>query len=461
VKLPNTTLSAVPALARDGEGSLFVVGTLLAPTDFGAGLLSPAGDQGDASTKLASDLLVAKIDPSTGLAVWSQVFGDRQDQTGNSLAVNRQGQLALTGQFVGSLVFGGNTITNPNAAQMEAFVAAVDASTGAGLWALRPQIMGSSLAVAADPITSDFLLCGTVTKLPAAGLLPTAGNPDGADIVVARLDAKTGAPVWGRQISAPGDQTCRSIAMDASGRVVVAGELTSLASGVDAGSAALDLGSGVEIALPGRPSGGTAQVIWMALLDAGTGNAIQGTSFAAPKGGRQAVEQVVCDQAGNIVVVGGMTGLAVVGPNTLTTAGGQDALAVQLDSHLVPRWSRQWGSADAELATAVAIGPADTLLLTGTYSHSLDLDGIALPLGAARGVSAFLARVDASTGTIISARGYGAAEAKQTSYGVVAAGAGQAAWLAGTFAGLLQTGPSAAILSNGGDDIGFLAEIAP
>jgi hypothetical protein len=462
VTLPNTTLAAGPSLARDEQGHLFVVGALLFPTDLGAGLLTPAGSQVDASAKSHNDVLVAKIDTSTGQAIWSSLFGDQQEQVGYSLAVNHRGQVAVAGMFVGSLVFGGSTVTNPAADYPEAFVGAVDASTGAGLWVLRPQIRANVMAVAADPTSSDFFVCGSAASLPASGLVPAAGATDDGDIVVARLDAKTGVPVWGRQIAALGRQTCRSIAADASGHVVLAGELVSLRPLPDAGSPAVDFASGVQIPLPVAPANGSAQVIWVALLDAATGDAIRATSFAAPLGGRQVVQQVACDEAGNIVVVGGMTNVALVGTKTLTTAGAQDALAVKLDGQLLPLWARIWGSPDAELATAVAAGPANTILLAGSYTHSLDLDGISLPLGSV-GASGFLARVDASNGTITSARGYGAAGASQAIYGVLAPGAGQTAgvWVAGTFTGLLQMGPPAALLSKSGDSVGFLARIAP
>ena len=477
VKLPSTKFSAVSAVASDGTGALFVVGSLVGATDLGSGLLIPAGSQADAAAKaLPADVLVAKISPATGKTEWSKPFGDYQVQEGRSIAVNQYGQIAITGVFNGSLAFGDHTITNPSATVAEAFVAGLGAS-GAGLWATRPQTK-QDLAIAADPSTGDFVVCGRASDDPAIGLQPPADGGaapfatmvDSGDIVVARLDRNTGEAIWGRQISAPGKQTCDSGVVDASGSVFLAGAMESLPTDSDGGNAAssVDFGSGFQIALPQAPASAanTTIVIWVAKLDGATGHALAATSLGAASEGRQEVHQITLDNQSpqSLWLAGGLIGTGYVGSRTLNSAGARDALLVKFDADLRPVWGDRWGGTGAEVATAVTIEPAGTLLVAGLYVDGppagLVMGGISLPPAAIRGV--FLARIDQS-GNILLARGYGASGASQNPFGVVTMTAGPdlgAVWLAGTLTGSLQMGPPADLLSANAETA-FLARIAP
>jgi hypothetical protein len=464
VSLPGVRLSAPGALAQDAAGDVFLVGVLTSATDLGSGPIAPAGAKPDASAALAGDILVAKIDPSSARATWSKPFGDEQDQQGNRIAVNRQGQAIISGLFKGSLVFGSKTITNPTADFAEAFVAAVDVSTGAGLWAVRPQISGSDLVLAADPLTSDFVVCGSASNRPALGLAASASGGDDGDIVVARLDAATGSPVWGRQIVVPGLQTCDSVAVDGTGHVFLTGTMASAWSGSDDGGAQslLDFGSGVQLQLPIQH--GSTSVIWIAKLDVTTGNAITATSFGAPQGGSQSAQMIACDTAGNVLLVGGIKQAAQVGSTTISGTAIQSGLVVKLDSQLKPLWFHGWAGEGATLPTLIAEEPAGTLMVAGTYSHLLVLDGISLAIGKKGTTSSFVARLDSASGSVLSARGHGGPGAAQYDYGLAVTQSGSdtgAIWLAGVFTGTLQLGPPAVAIAASVGQTGFLGKIAP
>ena len=464
LQLAGVRLAAPGALAQDAAGNLLVVGALTTAADLGSGPLFPTGASADASAASAADVLVARIDPVSGRASWAKSFGDEQDQQGTRIASNRQGQAAISGLFTGSLVFGKATITNPTADSTEAFVAAVDAATGAGLWALRPQTSASDLVLAADPVTADFVVCGAASNRPALGLAAAAVGGDEGDIVVARLDAKTGTAVWGRQLAAPGPQTCDGVAIDGAGHVFLAGTMASPASApVDGGAPwAIDFGSGVQLELPAQP--GSSPVIWLAKLDVATGKALTAVSFGNAMAGPQSAQQLACDAAGNLLFVGSFQVSAQVGTTTVTAHGTQDALVAKLDPQLAPLWVRSWSGGGATLATLVADEPSGTLLVAGSYTHSLVFDGITLALGKKAATSAFVSRLDAGTGVVRSARGYGGPGGSQSAYGVQLSQSASdlgAIWLAGVFTGTLQLGPPAASIATAVAQTGFLARIAP
>ncbi|HEX7597209.1 MAG TPA: hypothetical protein VF518_03280, partial [Polyangia bacterium] len=360
----------------------------------------------------------------------------------------------------GSLTFGGQTITCPTAGNQEAFVAAVDANTGAGLWALQPHINGSSLGLAADPLTNDFVVCGTEVDLAATGLAPKADPADSAgDIVVARLDASTGKVKWGRQIAAAGAQTCDSVAIDSSGQVFLAGTVTGPKYVPDGGTTqnSFDLGSGISIALPSANS----TVIWIAALDGATGSAKKALRFDAPNAGKQEIRQITTDAAGHLLLVGDVSKTARMGTRSLTATALKDILVVKLDPQLEVQWADNWGDSKNNFGMAVAADPAGLVVVAGEYLGPLHLDGTALARGGAIS-SGFVARLDGSTGKVLSARGYASPGATQTVRGLQVVGSGQEAgmvWLAGNFTGLLQLGPPVDPLSNT-VAVGFLSKVA-
>jgi hypothetical protein len=477
-KLAGTKFSAVSAIATDATGALFVVGSLVGATDLGSGLLIPAGSQADAAAKVPpADVLVAKISPATGKAEWSRLFGDYQGQEGRSIAVNQSGQIAITGLFNGSLTFGDHTTTNPSATVAEVFVAGLGTS-GDGLWAIRPQMSGSQLAIAADPTTGDFVICGSASDFPAIGLLPPADGGtarfdalvDDGDIVVARLDRNTGHPIWGREINAPGRQTCSGVVVDRSGHVFLAGGMSSVSADSDGGStdASVDFGAGVKLSSPqSQGSAGTTTVIWVAKLDGETGSALTANKLDADSGGQQEIQQITLDNQNpqNLWLAGGLVGTAHVGSLSLKSAGSKDVLLVKFDAGLLPIWGDHWGGLGSESAAAVAAEPAGTLVVAGSYVDGppagLVIGGISLAPTALPGT--FLARIDQS-GKLVSARGYGGPGASHSPFGVVAISAGSdvgAIWLAGVFSGKLQVGPPADLLSTDAVDTAFVARIAP
>ncbi|MBI4699845.1 MAG: PQQ-binding-like beta-propeller repeat protein [Deltaproteobacteria bacterium] len=156
------------ALALDAFGSSVVTGWFFGAIDFGGGLLVSAGGY---------DIFVAKLDKD-GKHVWSKRFGDGSEQFGFGIAVDGAGSVVLTGQFVGTVDFGGGPLASAGAEDI--FVAKLH-KDGKHLWSKRfgDVKFQSSRSIAADA-SGNALVTGAFggTVDFGGGLLVSAGGHD-------------------------------------------------------------------------------------------------------------------------------------------------------------------------------------------------------------------------------------------------------------------------------------------
>lgn len=162
------------AVDVDTSGNVVVVGLMEGTVNFGGGNRTSGG---------GSDAFVAKF-ASNGTHVWSQRFGDASSQSATAVACDASGNVVVAGYFSGNVNFGGGTLTS--AGSRDVFVAKFDPA-GNHLWSQRfgDASLQSATAIAADAagnvtVTGDFE--GTVDF--GGGLLTSAG---GYDVFIAKL----------------------------------------------------------------------------------------------------------------------------------------------------------------------------------------------------------------------------------------------------------------------------------
>jgi hypothetical protein len=160
-------------VAVDSMGNVLVVGYFNGGIDFGGGLLTSKG---------GSDIFIAKLS-ADGHHVWSKSFGDASTQNATSVAVDGSGNIVLTGQLSGTVDLGGGTLNGPG----DMFVAKLDAG-GKHVWSklFGDKSAESANGIAVDKagnlvVTGYF--SGSVDV--GGGQLVSAG---GADIFAAKLD---------------------------------------------------------------------------------------------------------------------------------------------------------------------------------------------------------------------------------------------------------------------------------
>lgn len=88
-------------VVADGAGNVYLTGSFQGSVDFGGGPLTTAG---------STDIFLAQFDLS-GNPTWSERFGDSAAQKGHDLATYGADNLFVTGEFLGSVDFGGGALT--------------------------------------------------------------------------------------------------------------------------------------------------------------------------------------------------------------------------------------------------------------------------------------------------------------------------------------------------------------
>jgi hypothetical protein len=169
-------------LALDGSGNIVITGAFRGVLDFGGGPLSNPGDY---------DVFVAKFDPSLN-HLHSQRFGDGQFQNSLNCHVDNIGNIFITGEFWGTVDFGGGLLTS--AGGDDIFLAKFDPS-GNHVWSQGfPGAAGNwqqGRGVATDESGNAYLTGWLVGVADfGGGVLPSGG---GGDVFLAKFDALTGS----------------------------------------------------------------------------------------------------------------------------------------------------------------------------------------------------------------------------------------------------------------------------
>jgi chitodextrinase len=312
----------------------------------------------------ASDAAVVTVgtSASAGTYRWARAFGDTADDRGRAVAVDASGNVVVTGQFRGTVDFGGGALSavyvsglNP-LAYADVFLAKYSA-TGGHLWSKRlgAHATDSGEAVAVDA-SGDVVVTGSVGNTVdfGGGPVPSAG---GFDLFVAKYAGTTGAYRWARRVGGAADEYSYAVAVDGSGHVVVTGEFTGT---VDFGGGPLS-SAGDRDVFVAKYAGTDGRHLWSRRLGGALGDVGQA---------------VAVDGAGNVVVTGYFMGTVDFGGGALTSAGDRDIFVARYAAadgrHL---WSRRFGAALTDMGNAVAVDGSGNLVVTGYFKRTVDFGG--------------------------------------------------------------------------------------
>ena len=193
----------------------------------------------------ADEVAVAKLD-NTGS--WQWVANSRSSNYtgayGGSLQLGNQGELYLTGTFIGDTITLGSIrlfnrgimvqipMTSPYYHTDDAYLARLDAATGRWRWATQSHGDGYEYIGMPLPVGNTALYVGVNTYEPTFQYTPSAPGHQfgttnittagGTDIIIAQLDT-AGTWQWARQAGGPSDESAAPSFVDGQGRVVVAG----------------------------------------------------------------------------------------------------------------------------------------------------------------------------------------------------------------------------------------------
>jgi hypothetical protein len=197
-------------LAVDALGDAIVTGQFTGTLALDSGSITSAG---------ASDIFVAKFE-ANGICSWRKAFGDTAAQLGLGVAANAAGEVFITGEFQGSIVVAGDTLTSFGG--YDIFLVKLG-STGTEAW-------GKRFGLSEDQI-------GTSIAVDSAGALLVTGQLFGtgdfggnaltsygaSDVLLVKLDG-AGNHVWSKHFGDVADlQVGHSVAADADNNILVAG----------------------------------------------------------------------------------------------------------------------------------------------------------------------------------------------------------------------------------------------
>jgi hypothetical protein len=226
-----TTNESGRGIAFDPSGNVIVSGFFTGAVNFGCSTLTSAG--GD-------DIFLVKYSP-TGACQWSKQFGDTYHQEAFAVAVDSSSNIILTGQFAGTLNFGGSNLVNTYYLSTDIFMAKLN-SSGGHIWSKSFGALNSErgTGIAVDS-TGNVVMTGWFLGTVDFGGGPLTGG-SGLTTFVAKY-SPLGAHQWSKRFGGTDSNESYGLAVDSNGNLGVTGYFRST---VDFGQGALTSAGGQD-----------------------------------------------------------------------------------------------------------------------------------------------------------------------------------------------------------------------
>lgn len=211
----NTGDEVSTGIITDTSGNPVITGFFNGAVSFGGSTLSTGGGR---------DVFVAKFGNAAGAHIWSikSQAGGSLDQVGNAIALDGSNNVYLTGYFMDSISFGGNTLTGVTNFY-QPFAAKLVAATGAATWlkALTTTNYGQGFGIGVDGSGNALVAANFQSTVNAGGATLTSAGGD--DTVVAKLASADGAHLWSHRYGGPSNDWPLGLAVDPSGSSYITG----------------------------------------------------------------------------------------------------------------------------------------------------------------------------------------------------------------------------------------------
>jgi hypothetical protein len=333
----------------DANGNSIITGYFTSPDIiFGSFTLTNADNTGD-----TQDGFIVKYN-SLGDVVWAKHIGGINDDAGNGIALDANGNAYITGSFSSpTIIFGSTTLTNASNSD-DIFIAKYD-TLGNVLWAKRAGGIymdeGNSISVDANGnsiITGDFssptLIFGATTLISDSSL---------SDIFIAKYDV-SGNVLWAKSAGGIVEEQSFSIAMDAIGNSYITGY--SRSPTLVFGSTTLTNAGMADMFIVKYDVSGN--VLWA--KNAG------GTKFEMGYG-------VAVDAGGNVYATGFFASPTITFGSTVLTqsdSGYTDSYIVKYGASGNVLWAKKLGGDSDDYTSSVAVDPNGNLFITGEFMSS-------------------------------------------------------------------------------------------
>jgi hypothetical protein len=200
----------------DNDGNLTLTGTFMENITFGGGNLTSAG---------SFDAYVVELSGVDGSHIWSKGFGGTGMDNPRGIAIDNNGNLAVTGSFGGSINFGGGALTSAGA-KRDIFIAKLSGSDGSHIWSKR---FGNTGFDGGGGVTfdnaGDVVLTGDFQNNVDFGGGTLTSNSGSQDIFVAKFSGLNGGHLWSLGLGSDQGDSGSSILVNQENGVIVMGTI--------------------------------------------------------------------------------------------------------------------------------------------------------------------------------------------------------------------------------------------
>ncbi|MFA7024800.1 MAG: SBBP repeat-containing protein [Candidatus Cloacimonadaceae bacterium] len=413
------------AIAVDSGGNTYVTGWFDGTVTFGNTTLNCIGNR---------DIFVAKLD-SAGNWLWAKGAGGTDEDIGEAIAVDSEGNVYVTGRFWQTAFFGGITLSNSGWTDL--FVAKLD-SNGNWLWAKSAGGTGpeSGEGIAVDDL-SNVYLTGSFQGIATFGTIQLSSAGE-SDIFAAKLDTN-GNWLWAKRAGGECGAYGEDIAVDSAGNAYITGYFGDWGGGdISIGSTTLTSSGWYDA--------------FVAKLDS-VGNWLWAKKGGAE--GRDSASGIAVDSSSNVYFTGTFFGSSDFGSFHLT-GNGPDVFLVKLDSTGNWLWAKSaWGQGQD-----ISVDSADNVYLAGYFgSMPGDTSDFGTTTLTCSGESdVFTAKLDSNGNWLWAQRGGGINSEECESIAVDNSGSVYLTGSFGDWSGIASTFGTHALTSNGISDI-FVAKL--
>lgn len=349
------------AVAVDLSGNVVTTGWFWTTVDF---------DPGPGTYTLAAvanqDIYISKLD-AAGNFLWAKSIGGVYQDLGKAITTDADGNIYVTGYFYGTDDFNpGPGVYSLTSVNDDLFVLKLDAA-GNFVWAKQFdggqfQTIGNSIVVDDSKnvyITGSYDGVVDFNPGPATNTLAAVGSND---IFISKLDS-LGNYVWAKSMGGVNLDRGESVVVDSLGYVYATGFFANV---VD-----FDPGMGVNT----LTATGTSTDIFITKLDP-AGNFVWAKSIG--NSGQDHGNGIALDSLGNLYTTGYFENTvdfdSGIGTGILTSAGGQDAFVLKLDTSGNYIWAKGMGGSSTEVSNSIAVDAMGNIYTTGGFYATADFD---------------------------------------------------------------------------------------
>jgi hypothetical protein len=359
-KLGGTNFDYGYSIALDGIGNVYTTGVFQGTADF-----DPGSGTFNLTSAGSTDVFISKLDPS-GNFEWAKKLGGTSAEMGNSITVDSNSNVYLTGWFSETVDFdpGSGIFNLTSAGGSDIFIIKLN-DVGNFDWAkqLGGTGLDEGLSVAVDGsghvyTTGFFNGTADFDPGPDSSNLTSLGN---TDVFISKLDA-SGNFVWAVQQGGEDEDRGDEIAVDGSGQLYILGIFEGTINFTS------------ESNLVNLISAGDFD-IFISKLDA-SGNFL----WAKQMGGTSADRglSIALDDDGNLHTTGRFEGTADFDPGIdtyqLTSVGDADIFISKLDASGNFMWAERFGGVSYDNGSGITVDGNGNVYTTGTFNGIVDFD---------------------------------------------------------------------------------------